>query len=98
MRGHVGHLRFLLSCRKPLFIHKVECMGQGSVAAKLKLEGQDVGYTPTADRESLHSHVLQWLHEQPEDTQLHQMSELDSTFPDGPHQLDIIIANAEGML
>ena len=29
--------------------------------------------------------MLQWLHEQPEDTQLHQMSKLHSTFPNGPH-------------
>ena len=52
--------------------------------------------------EDLQSRVLQWLHTQPENDYLQEMSLLASAFPDGPcltqDQLDIIVADAEGML
>ena len=46
--------------------------------------------------------ALQWLHEQPADSHLKSEDNLKSIFPNGPHRsydrLDIIVADAEGML
>jgi hypothetical protein len=50
----------------------------------------------------LQSLALQWLHKQPENAYLQEMNLLASAFPDGPclthDKLDIIVADAEGML
>ena len=45
---------------------------------------------------------LAWLHQQPPQNSLLEVKRISSVFPDGPHpsddNLDIIIANMEGML
>jgi len=52
-------------------------------------------------KENLQSRALQWLHEQPADSQLDEMTKLSLVFPDGPHRsdddlkLDIIVADTE---
>lgn len=60
----------------------------------------DISLNP---EENLQSRALQWLHEQPTNTQLNETKLLDLVFPNGPHprknsQLDIIVADLEGML
>ena len=53
-------------------------------------------------REHLKLHALQWLHQQPENGHLPDTMQLASIFPNGPRvpadQLDIIVADTEGML
>jgi len=50
----------------------------------------------------LQSRALQWLHEQLENAYVQETNVLPSVFPDGPclthDKLDIIVADAEGML
>ena len=57
----------------------------------------DVPLSPDA---TLQLHALQWLYEQPIDNQIKETQLLSSVFPNGPHgsDLDIIIANMEGMI
>jgi hypothetical protein len=50
----------------------------------------------------LQSRALQWLHKQPENAYLQGTDALASAFPNGPclthDKIDIIVADAEGML
>jgi hypothetical protein len=57
---------------------------------------------PLEPEETLQPRALQWLHQQPVDGQLKETKNLSFIFPKGPDlsydRLDIIVADAEGML
>ncbi|KDR76199.1 hypothetical protein GALMADRAFT_210854 [Galerina marginata CBS 339.88] len=79
---------------------ETELNGLGQVVSRkdLRLFKTDVSLEP---EETLQSRALQWLHEQPADSQIKVMTKIGLAFPNGPHQsdddlrLDIIVADAE---
>ncbi|KDR71453.1 hypothetical protein GALMADRAFT_253758 [Galerina marginata CBS 339.88] len=78
---------------------ELKCVGHEVSRQDLRLFKTDV---PLFPRETLQSRSLQWLHEQPEGSQMNDMKKLSFVFPHGPHKcdhlnlkLDIIVADAE---